>query len=140
MIRAIGEFLSGLAPKRDRFAEDDHRVAAAALILHTMRVDGREVAAERAKLEAMMRTRFGLEDRLAAAVVAEADRRQREAADVSGFAAVLRRALPAEGRALVVEMLWEIARADGATDEFEESTVLRIGELIEAPPPGGLPR
>ena len=43
---------------------------------------------------------------------------------------ILKRALDDDGRQKIVEMLWDIAYADGAADEFEENTIWRIAELL----------
>jgi uncharacterized tellurite resistance protein B-like protein len=51
-------------------------------------------------------------------------------AAVALFTSVLRRALDDDGRQKIVEMLWDIAYADGAADEFEENTIWRIAELL----------
>ena len=50
--------------------------------------------------------------------------------DFYQFTSVLKRALDDDGRQKIVEMLWDIAYADGAADEFEENTIWRIAELL----------
>ena len=50
--------------------------------------------------------------------------------DFYHFTSVLKRALDDDGRQKIVEMLWDIAYADGAADEFEENTIWRIAELL----------
>ena len=50
--------------------------------------------------------------------------------DFYQFTSVLKRALDDDGRQKIVEMLWDIAYADGAPDEFEENTIWRIAELL----------
>ena len=54
----------------------------------------------------------------------------REAVDFYYFTSVLKRALDDDGCRKIVEMLWDIAFADGLVDEFEENTIWRIAELL----------
>jgi uncharacterized tellurite resistance protein B-like protein len=53
-----------------------------------------------------------------------------EAVDFYHFTSVLKRALDGDGCQKIVEMLWDIAYADGLVDEFEENTIWRITELL----------
>ena len=40
------------------------------------------------------------------------------------------RSLNEEGRARIVEMMWELVYADGAATEFEESVIWRAADLL----------
>ena len=52
--------LAGGAKHPERFAENDYRVAAAALLVHAATIDGDMSAAERDKLQAVLKHRFEL--------------------------------------------------------------------------------
>jgi uncharacterized tellurite resistance protein B-like protein len=54
----------------------------------------------------------------------------REAVDFYHFTSVLKHTLDDDGRRKIVEMLWDIAFADGLVDEVEENTIWRIAELL----------
>jgi uncharacterized tellurite resistance protein B-like protein len=127
----IGKLFEG--PGRSGFAADDHRVAAAALLLRTVGIDGLTRPDERAKVTDVVRRGFGLDARSAQAVLSEAERRDREAVDISDFTSVLQRALSPEGRTRIVEMLWEVSFADGNAHEFEESVIDRVAHLLDVP-------
>jgi uncharacterized tellurite resistance protein B-like protein len=129
MIRALAEFFSGRRARPD-FAPDDHRVAAAALLIRVGASDGVVGKAEDTKIGQVLTRGFGLDPRMAAAVVAEATRREREASDLSDFTTVLRRALSQQGLERIVELLWELSYADGTPHEFEENIVHRVADLL----------
>jgi len=135
MFAALKSFLAELsqsdAPRR--FGEDDCRVAAVALLVHIADADGVTDAAESRRLKALVKDQFGLDAGEAAALIREAQQSEREAVDFYHFTSVLKRSLDDEGRHKIIEMMWDIAFADGKVDEIEENTVWRIAELLGVP-------
>ncbi len=133
MFDALKNFIaevSGAEPAAQRFDEEDYRLAAVALLVHIANVDGNTDLAERRRLLAIIEERFGLDPKAAAELIATAEQSDREAVDFYHFTSVLKRALDDDGRQKIVEMLWDIAYADGVADEFEENTIWRIAELL----------
>ena len=133
MFDALKNFIaevSGVEPAARRFDEEDYRLAAVALLVHIANVDGNTDLAERRRLMAIIEERFGLDPKAAAELIATAEQSDREAVDFYHFTSVLKRALDDDGRQKIVEMLWDIAYADGVADEFEENTIWRIAELL----------
>jgi uncharacterized tellurite resistance protein B-like protein len=132
MFAALKSFLSDLsqseAPRK--FGEDDCRVAAVALLVHVADADGVTDAAESQRLKALVKDQFGLDAGDAAALIREAQQSEREAVDFYHFTHVLKRNLDDEGRHRIIEMMWDIAFADGTVDEIEENVVWRIAELL----------
>jgi uncharacterized tellurite resistance protein B-like protein len=132
MLAAIRELfaeLSGDAPRKS-FAEDDQRLAVAALLVHIVSVDGVVTDAEKASLRTVLSERYGLSEGDTESLVAEASRRDDEAVDLYGFTSVLKRNLDEDGRKRVIEMMWETVFADGSVSEFEDNTVWRVAELL----------
>jgi uncharacterized tellurite resistance protein B-like protein len=125
--------LSGDGPARPRmvFDRDDHRVAAAALLVHAVNADGVRSDSEMAELEVLLKERFGLDDREVADLIAAADQRDRESLDFGAFARIVRRSYNEEGRERIVEMMWEIVFADGSLHEFEDNLVWRVADMID---------
>ncbi len=132
MFAALKNLLADLgqfeAPRR--FDEDDYRVAAVALLVHIADADGVTDAAESRRLKTLVKERFGLDAGEAAALIREAQQSDREAVDFYHFTYVLKRQLDDEGRHKIIEMMWDMAFADGTVDEIEENTVWRIAELL----------
>jgi uncharacterized tellurite resistance protein B-like protein len=112
------------------FDEGDYRLASVALLVHVANADGRIDLAERRKLQRIIEERFGLDAPAGARLTAAAEQSDREAVDFYHFTSVLKRALDEGGRLKIVEMLWDIAFADGVVHELEENTIWRIAELL----------
>ncbi|MEM1047624.1 MAG: TerB family tellurite resistance protein [Pseudomonadota bacterium] len=116
--------------REEEFAADDHRLAAAALLVHVISVDGTVDDAERTKLRAVLQRHFELNDHQTNELLEEARKRDLEAVDLYGFTSVLKRKLDEAGRLKIVEMMWEMVYADGIVHEFEDNTVWRTAELL----------
>jgi uncharacterized tellurite resistance protein B-like protein len=116
-----------------RFEDNDYRLAAAALLVHAARVDGQFDAAERDKLRALVKQRFQLDDADTDELLAEATAVEHEAIDLYQFTARLNRTLDEKGRARVIEMMWQIAYADGSVSEFEDNLIWRAADLLHVP-------
>jgi uncharacterized tellurite resistance protein B-like protein len=112
------------------FDETDHRLAAAALLIHLADSDGATGVAEAERIRTIIAERFGLEPSEASRLVAAAIRSDREAVDLYGFTSVLKRALSEAERINFIEMMWRIAYADGKADELEDNIVWRVAELL----------
>lgn len=117
----------------DRFAENDYRLAATALLIHAARIDGKITDAERSKLHDILKERFGLDDAAANELIAEAAEVEREAIDLYQFTSLINRALDEEGRSRIVEMLWQIVYVDGRVGEFEDNLIWRTADLLHVP-------
>jgi uncharacterized tellurite resistance protein B-like protein len=125
----ITEVSGSEAPARS-FGEEDYRLAAVALLIHVANADGETDLAERRRLKTIIEERFGLDAKATSELIATAEQSDREAVDLYHFTSILKRALDDDGRHKIVEMLWDIAFADGVADEFEENAIWRIAELL----------
>ena len=136
MFDALKSFFDEMrgAPTERAFDSDDHRIAAAALLIHIANADGQVDEPERHRLHRIIEDQFQLDPAAANKLIAVAEESEREAIDLYHFTSVLRRALDAEGRRAVVGLLWDMAYADGSVHEFEENIVWRISELLGVSP------
>ncbi len=129
-------------------AETDGRLAAAALLVHVARADGRLAEAERERLLGLLRTRYGLTSEQCETFFARADEVDWATDDVASLVEMMGHDVdPAERRRLL-GMAYAIASADGQLHEFEDDLIWRIGRLFgfddaeiatvrgEAVPPG----
>jgi uncharacterized tellurite resistance protein B-like protein len=112
------------------FAHNDYRLAAAALLVHAAAIDGDVTDAEREELHAVIRQQFKLDEATTDELVAEATEAENESIDLYHFTSLINRSLDEEGRRRVVEMMWEIAYADGDVDEFERNLIWRAADLL----------
>ena len=119
MFDALKSFISevsGAEPPTRSFGEEDYRLAAVALLIHVANVDGQTDLAERRRLKAIIAERFGLDANATSELITMAEQSDREAVDFYHFTSILKRALDDDGRQRIVEMLWDIAFADGDGD------------------------
>lgn len=133
MFRTLSEFISDITGGQKEaaaFDETDYRLAAAALLVHVMSIDGAVTDAERTILGDILSGRFGLDAEATEQLVELAIARDAEAVDLYAFTSVLNRALDDEGRLRIVEMMFEVAYADGGLSEFEDNLVWRAAELL----------
>ena len=125
----IAEFVDG-DKHPDQFAEDDYRLAAAAMLVHAAAIDGEMSQSERDKLHAVIKQRFALDDATTDELITKATAAEHEAVDLYHFTHQLNRALDEDGRAKIVEMMWEIVYADGQRDELEDNLIWRAADLL----------
>ena len=126
--KLIADFTDG-EHHPSRFASDDYRLAAGALLVHTAAIDG-AFDAERRRLHALVMQRFRLDDEAADELIAEAVEVERRSIDLYQFTSRLGRTLDEAGRARMVEMMWQIVYADGNVTEFEDNLIWRAADLL----------
>jgi uncharacterized tellurite resistance protein B-like protein len=117
-----------------QFADNDYRLAAAALLVHAAAIDGDMTESERDKLHAIVKRRFALDDASADELIDKATAAEHEAVDLYHFTSLLNRTLDEEGRAKIIEMMWEIVYADGKRDELEDNLLWRAADLLGVSP------
>jgi len=125
----VAEFVEG-DKHPSQFAANDYRLAAAALLVHAAAIDGDMSQSERDTLRAVIKRRFALDDASTDELIDKATAAEHESVDLYHFTSQLNRALDEEGRARVIEMMWEIVFADGQRDELEDNLVLRAADLL----------
>ncbi|MFN3350413.1 TerB family tellurite resistance protein [Pseudorhodoplanes sp.] len=133
MFQLLRDFLSdvGIGEKTlSRFEENDYRLAAAALLIHVMTIDGQETGAEHEKLRVLLKKQFELGDEAVAELIEAAAAADREAVDLYGFTSLINRAMDEDGRRRIVRMMWEMVYADGRVNEFEDNVVWRASDLL----------
>ena len=125
----LGELLGLATSTSDK--EEELRVAAAALLVEAASIDDRFDEAERATVGRLLQERFGLAAMQARQLLADAQRRRDASAQLYGFTRAVNERLGAAERVALIEMLWEVALADGVLDPLEDTLLRRIGGLID---------
>jgi uncharacterized tellurite resistance protein B-like protein len=137
MFEAFKTFISDFADGKkhaSQFADDDYRLAAAALLVHAAAIDGEMTESESKTLRAVLKQRFELDDAATDELIEKATAAEHESVDLYHFTHLLNRTLNAEGRARIVEMMWEIVYADGKRDELEDNLLWRAADLLGVSP------
>jgi uncharacterized tellurite resistance protein B-like protein len=137
MFESFKNFISDIVDGEkhpSQFADNDYRLAAAALLVHAAAIDGEMSESERNTLHAVIKRRFDLDEAATAELIDKATVAEREAVDLFHFTQSLNRALDEPGRARIVEMMWEIVYAGGRRDELEDNLLWRAADLLGVSP------
>jgi uncharacterized tellurite resistance protein B-like protein len=134
MLDGLRQFIADVvAPRPERgraFDENDFRLAATALLIHIISLDGEPTEIEKRKLHGLIESRFGLDPGSADQLIRSATLVEGEAVDLYHFTSVIMREVDDAGRLRIVEMMWELVYADGAVSEFEDNVVWRAADLL----------
>jgi uncharacterized tellurite resistance protein B-like protein len=134
MLDGLRQFIADVVTPRSgrsrAFDENDYRLAATALLIHVVSLDGEPTEIEKRKLHGLIESRFGLDPGSADRLIQEATLVEGEAVDLYHFTSVIMREVDDAGRFRIVEMMWELVYADGAVSEFEDNVVWRAADLL----------
>ena len=133
MFEAIKNFVTELADGHKAAGDlhdSDFRLAFAALLVHAASVDGEFNAAERAKLTDLLKQRFELDDTKADELIVQAIVADQRAIDLYHFTHLLSGQLDDNGRLRMIEMMWQLAYADGAVSDYEDNLIWRVADLL----------
>jgi uncharacterized tellurite resistance protein B-like protein len=126
----IADVVSPTAHQDRAFDDTGYRLAATALLIHVISLDGEPSEIEKRKLHGLIESRFGLDAGTADRLIASATRVEGEAVDLYHFTSVIMRSVNEEGRLRIIEMMWELVYADGQVSEFEDNVVWRAADLL----------
>ena len=126
----IAEVISPAAHGERSFDDTGFRLAATALLIHVVSLDGEPSDIEKRKLHSLLESRFGLDPGSADKLIASATLVEGEAVDLYHFTSVIMRSVDEAGRLRIVEMMWELVYADGQVSEFEDNVVWRAADLL----------
>src|SRR5579862_7892427 len=133
MLDGLRQFIADvISPSHEPRDLDDtgYRLAATALLVHVISLDGEPSAVEKRKLHSLIESSFGLDRGAADKLIASASLVEGEAVDLYHFTSVIMRSVDDAGRLRIVEMMWELVYADGQVSEFEDNVVWRAADLL----------
>lgn len=134
MIEAITRFFQQqLAPDAAASSATDERrllLATAALLVETMRIDAVLDEREREQVLAALRRHGGLSDTEAIELLALADEQSRHANDYFQFTSLVNRHYDMQEKVRVIELMWQVAYADGEISAHERHLMRRIADLL----------
>jgi uncharacterized tellurite resistance protein B-like protein len=125
-------FLTGQGDPRDASAAGVDRVqlATVALLVEAAHMDAEFGAEERAKIARLVEDRFGLQAAEGEALLRAAAAKVDQSVEVFGFTREIKNAFSPEERIEMMEMLWEVAYADGTLHDLEASLMRRLAGLL----------
>ena len=114
---------------------DQHslHLAAAALLFEMLRADHREHPEERKAMERVLQKTFSLDAEETQQLADLAEAEAAGAISLYEFTSLINQSFSPEEKVRVVEMLWQVAFADGHLDRYEEALVRKVAELIYVP-------
>jgi uncharacterized tellurite resistance protein B-like protein len=112
------------------FDDNGYQLAATALLIHVISLDGEPSEREKRKLHSLIESRFGLDRGTADQLIASATLVEGDAVDLYHFTSVIMREVDEKGRLRIVEMMWELVYADDQVSEFEDNVVWRAADLL----------
>ncbi|MCZ4281460.1 TerB family tellurite resistance protein [Kiloniella laminariae] len=135
MLNRIKELFTGAseAAGKNVGRTGDVKVAAAALMVEAARMDEDFGEDERKKIFQLLEMHFGLSREESEDLLNLAEEKAGESSQLFGFTRLLKESYSLEERIGVMEMLWEVAYADGELHHFEASLMRRIAGLLYVP-------
>jgi len=134
MLDGLRQFIAGIVSPSEHearaFDDTGYRLAATALLVHVVSLDGEPTEVEKRKLHSLIESSFKLDPGTADRLIASATKVEGEAVDLYHFTSVIMRSVDEEGRLRIVEMMWELVYADGQVSEFEDNVVWRAADLL----------
>lgn len=141
MLKAVRDFFENkvalsIGDSSERTREHGYQLATAALLMEISRADREIDTNEReAVVEAVQRV-FELEPEETQTLVKLAEEEAEDATSLYEFTRLINDNFDHGEKQHVVEMLWQVAFADGHADEFEVHLIRRIADLIHVPHSG----
>jgi uncharacterized tellurite resistance protein B-like protein len=118
------------SPAAGRHSFEERQLAAAALLVEAASMDSDFGTAERATIGELLRSRFGLSAAEADELLGEAEQAAGASVQWQGFTRAVNDGFAPEERIFVIEMLWEVAYADGRLHDYEASLLRRVTGLL----------
>ena len=133
MIDRMLDFLTGRKTPALADQPDELELAVAALLIEAARMDDQFDAAERGTIEHLLTERFDLSPDALHSLMESAEVAVRRSTQFFPFTRQIVQRISHEDRAHILEMMWEVAYADGVLDPHEDALLRRIAGLIHVP-------
>ena len=132
MLAHIKSLIFGAAAGDILPSDADDRVAAATavLLIETAVMDGEFDADERATIGRLLMERFGISENGVDTLMVETEQAVADSIELFSFTRVLRSDYDHADRVKMIEMMWEVAYADGVIHDYEANLIRRATGLL----------
>jgi uncharacterized tellurite resistance protein B-like protein len=130
MFDHIFGLLTGRSTEPGAGDERQLRLYVAALLVEAARMDDRFDAAERQAIQRILSERYRLSPWETVELLSAAERAVDQSTQLFRFTDAVVQRVPVEDRVRILEMLWEVAYADGVLGPEEDQLLRRIAGLI----------
>jgi len=135
MLNQIKQFLEQhlalLGPELS--AAEQLRLASVALYLEMIEMDDKGEAKERELILSLVQKSFSLNQEQAAALIATAEQKSKQATDYFQFTSLINKQYTLEQKIQLIESLWRIALVDCKLDPQEEYLIRKLADLLYVP-------
>ena len=114
----------------DQNSQEDLNTTCAALLCEAASMDGSYDEKEKEVILSLIKKQFKLSESEALRIVNAAEELSRESSQIYGFTRAIKQSWKLENRIKILEMLWEVAYADGVLDPAEDMLIRRVAGLI----------
>lgn len=141
MLKAVREFFEknvagAIEDSREDEREHAYQLATAALLMEISRADREIHDDERDAVVRAMQKVFELDESETQTLVELAEEEAENATSLYEFTRLINDNFDHRQKQHVIEMLWQVAFADGHADEYEVHLIRRIADLIHVPHKG----
>jgi uncharacterized tellurite resistance protein B-like protein len=133
MLESLKRFLSGGRSENnavDAPSWPHHAIAAAVLMVEAAQLDDHYGDDERNAILAILERHFSLDQGTARELLGLGEAQQEDAVQLYTFTRRIKQEIEQEEHVEIIEMLWEVAYADGVLHAYEEQLVRRVAGLI----------
>ncbi len=130
MFNHIRALLNGESTPHATKTGSQLQIAVAALMVQAATMDDTFDASERVTIERLLAARFALDPDDVRRLLATAEAAAERSTQLYSFIRTVVEQLNAEERVQIVEMMWEVAYADGVLDPDEDALLRRVAGLL----------
>ena len=130
MFDHIRALLSGESSPHTSKSGTQLQIAVAALLVQAATMDDTFDAAERATIKRLLAARFDLDGDTVRRLLAAAEDAAERSSQLYSFVHVVVEQLDSAERVQIIEMMWEVAYADGVLDPDEDALLRRVAGLL----------
>jgi len=130
MLKRLKAILSGDTAQPATDAADERQIAAAVLLVEAATLDDVFDDQERATIAAVLGQHFDLDAAEASTLIKAAEVAQEDSNHLLRFTRTIKDSYTPEDRVEIIEMLWEVAYADGELHDYEANLLRRVAGLI----------
>ena len=130
MLNRLYAALRGEPVSTGKLKQDDLQVAVGALLVESATRDDEFGDDERKAIEALLEQRFDLSATETAELLQAAETAKHGSMELFGFIRKVMKEMDEAQRIEVVEMLWDVAYADGVLDPHEDAMIRKVAGLL----------
>jgi len=121
---------TGTSGTQELSKSSEIQLAAAALLVESASIDGLFDEMERRRISSLMQTHFSLNNAETKTLITQAELAAEGTGQLYGFTKIVKDRYDECDRINVIDMLWEVAFADGNVDAFEKNFIQRVAGLL----------